>query len=72
MVEPQPHDVLSLSEEELNDVMKTKIIPGKWIEENANIFTSYYARVNTHQQIRQAYLKNEADEARGETFYLWI
>ena len=54
---PEPKDFLALSQKDLQDVMATKITPGKTITEQSSSFTGYTARATSYQHIRKAYLR---------------
>ena len=61
VTEPKLEDFLKLSETDLNDVMSTKLQPGKQIMENLSTFSGFGIQVTTHQQIRKAYTKLRLD-----------
>ena len=55
--EPKPEDFLQLNDQDLKDIMSTKIQVGKQITQTASTFTGYAINATTHKQIRKAYIR---------------
>ena len=54
---PEPQEFLSLSDRDLSNIMKVKIVPGKQIQEQSSTFTGYITKAVNHDQVRKAYMR---------------
>ena len=54
---PNPQDILSLTEDKLDEILQMKIKKGPEIKEEGNIFGAFTMEVNSIQQVSDAYLK---------------
>ena len=54
---PTPKELISLSLQELDKILKIPMTRGQEVRQDNSMFTAYTAEVSTHQQIREMYMR---------------
>ena len=57
VIPPGPEDILDLSEEELDHILRIKVLSGPKIEQDSSEFKAYTIAVSSHQEVQEAYSK---------------